>query len=85
MRSIPRNDIKIDAGRLRDAWIGNCVAVGLSSSFLEPLEATSIHGTIVQTDDAVGMAGAGRRARPLQRRRRAARSMTSAISSGCIM
>jgi tryptophan halogenase len=44
----PRNDIRIDAGRLRDAWIGNCVAVGLSSSFLEPLEATSIHGTIVQ-------------------------------------
>ena len=44
----PRNDIKIDAGRQKDVWIGNCVAVGLSSSFLEPLEATSIHGTIVQ-------------------------------------
>lgn len=44
----PRNDIRIEAGRLRDAWIGNCVAAGLSSSFLEPLEATSIHGTIVQ-------------------------------------
>lgn len=44
----PRNDIKIDAGRQHDAWIGNCVALGLSSSFLEPLEATSIHGTIVQ-------------------------------------
>jgi flavin-dependent dehydrogenase len=44
----PRNDIRIDAGRQKEAWIGNCVAVGLSSSFLEPLEATSIHGTIVQ-------------------------------------
>ncbi|WDR04978.1 tryptophan 7-halogenase [Devosia rhodophyticola] len=43
-----RNDIKLDAGRLENAWIGNCVAVGLSSSFLEPLESTSIHGTIVQ-------------------------------------
>jgi len=44
----PRNDLKFDAGRLEEAWVGNCLAVGLSSSFLEPLEATSIHGTIVQ-------------------------------------
>jgi tryptophan 6-halogenase len=44
----PRNDIKIDAGRQREAWIGNCLSIGLASSFLEPLEATSIHGTIVQ-------------------------------------
>ena len=44
----PRRDIRIDAGRQKHAWIGNCVALGLSSSFLEPLEATSIHGTIVQ-------------------------------------
>jgi tryptophan halogenase len=44
----PRNDIRIGAGRLSKAWIGNCVALGLSSAFLEPLEATSIHGTVVQ-------------------------------------
>tara|TARA_B110000503_G_scaffold132695_2_gene208927 strand:+ start:316 stop:1812 length:1497 start_codon:yes stop_codon:yes gene_type:complete len=44
----PRNDIKINAGRLAAPWVGNCVAIGLASSFLEPLEATSIHGTIVQ-------------------------------------
>lgn len=44
----PRNDIRIDSGRLDRQWIGNCVALGLSSSFLEPLEATSIHGTVVQ-------------------------------------
>lgn len=44
----PRADLKFDSGRLDRAWIGNCLALGLSSSFLEPLEATSIHGTIVQ-------------------------------------
>ncbi len=44
----PRNDIRIDAGRLDRAWIGNCLAAGLAQSFFEPLEATSIHGTVVQ-------------------------------------
>lgn len=44
----PRNDLRFDVGRQNDAWINNCLSLGLSSSFLEPLEATSIHGTIVQ-------------------------------------
>ena len=43
-----RSDIRFQIGRLENAWIANCIAVGLSSSFLEPLESTSIHGTIVQ-------------------------------------
>jgi glycine/D-amino acid oxidase-like deaminating enzyme len=44
----PRNDLRFDIGRQKDAWINNCLSLGLSSSFLEPLEATSIHGSVVQ-------------------------------------
>lgn len=43
----PRNDIKIRAGRVSRSMVKNVMAIGLSSSFLEPLEATSIHGTLV--------------------------------------
>jgi len=55
----PRNDIKINAGRLNRSWIGNCVALGLASSFLEPLEATSIHGTVVQLMLMAALIGQG--------------------------
>lgn len=37
---------KFDPGCLENAWIKNCVAIGLSSSFIEPLEATSIGSSI---------------------------------------
>ena len=42
--------IKYRSGRLGKVWVKNVLAIGLSSSFLEPLEATSIHSTIVQLD-----------------------------------
>jgi len=41
--------IKFDPGRLDKTWIKNCVAIGLSGNFIEPLEATSIGTSIQQT------------------------------------
>jgi tryptophan halogenase len=40
--------IKFDAGKLETSWVKNCAAVGLSSSFIEPLEASSIGCSIQQ-------------------------------------
>ena len=34
-------------GCYKEIWIGNCIAIGLSSSFIEPLEATSIMHSIL--------------------------------------
>ena len=41
-------NIKFEPGALDKPWIGNCAAIGLSSSFFEPLEASSIGLTIQQ-------------------------------------
>jgi hypothetical protein len=42
-------EFNFDPGHLDKSWIKNCVAIGLSSNFIEPLEATSIGTTINQT------------------------------------
>lgn len=39
----PLNHIRFRVGRNRRAWVKNCVSIGLSSCFVEPLESTGIY------------------------------------------
>jgi tryptophan halogenase len=43
----PGKLIKFDAGRYEKFWVKNCIAIGLSGGFTEPIEATSIMLTTI--------------------------------------
>lgn len=44
---------KFQPGYYKTPWVNNCLAVGLSSGFIEPLEATSIWVTIIYLKNAL--------------------------------
>jgi len=44
-----KREINYEPGYLKDVWIKNCLSVGLSANFIEPLEASSIGMTIQQS------------------------------------
>lgn len=41
--NISAKHLKMRVGRTRRAWVKNCISLGLSSGFIEPLEATGIY------------------------------------------
>ncbi|PLZ04338.1 tryptophan halogenase [Burkholderia sp. WAC0059] len=56
----PERTISFSAGHFEDVWVGNVMAVGLASGFIEPLEATSIGqmlGQVCAFGDTVAASG----------------------------
>jgi tryptophan halogenase len=45
-----KGSFKFNAGYFEEPWINNCIAIGLSAGFIEPLEATSIWTTLLSLE-----------------------------------
>tara|TARA_R110000803_G_scaffold81053_1_gene146935 strand:- start:200 stop:1654 length:1455 start_codon:yes stop_codon:yes gene_type:complete len=43
-----KRSISFEGGRHEKFWVNNCMSLGLSACFIEPLESTSIHMTVLQ-------------------------------------
>lgn len=52
---IPGKVFEFESGYYENPWIGNCIAIGLSAGFIEPLEATSIFSTTLSIIESVIM------------------------------
>ena len=65
----PTRVVRFRSGRYRNRWVGNVVAVGNASGFVEPLEATAL-GVIAAQSEALAdtLWGSDRRPTPTQRR-----------------
>jgi tryptophan 7-halogenase len=50
MHDVEVRHISFERDTLRDSWVGNVVAIGLSAGFIEPLEATGLNWTIGSAD-----------------------------------
>lgn len=47
---IPAKHLKMNVGRIDKHWHRNCLAIGLSQGFIEPLEATALHLTQISIE-----------------------------------
>lgn len=45
-----KKELKYETGRLEKAWDKNVISIGLAFGFLEPLEATAMHGVLKQVE-----------------------------------
>lgn len=43
LKNVETRLIKFSSGQRRKAWAGNCIAIGLSGGFIEPLESTGLY------------------------------------------
>lgn len=57
---IPAKHLKMKVGRAEQHWKKNCLAVGLSQGFIEPLEATALHLVQETIENFIGAFEAGR-------------------------